>query len=48
MLKKHGEEIEVLQESKTLTKKLNDYVKDMENQLRMFEFKLEAVSPLIT
>ena len=31
-----------------MTKKLSDYVKDLENQLKMFEFKLESVSPLIT
>ena len=31
-----------------MTKKLNEYVKDLENQLRMAEFKLETVSPLIT
>lgn len=35
-LKKHTEEIEGLQESKSMTKKLNEYVKDLENQLRMF------------
>ena len=31
-----------------MTKKLSDYVKDLENQLHMVEFKLETVSPLIT
>lgn len=43
-----NDEINGLQESKSLTKKLQYIVRDFQNELRKVQFKLEGVSPLIT
>jgi hypothetical protein len=48
MLNKHKEDILNLQESKQLTKKLQEIVKQMDNELTRAEFKIDNITPLIT
>ena len=48
VLNKHKEDINGLQESKQLAKKLQEYVKQMDNELARAEFKIDNISPLIT
>ena len=48
MLNKNKEEIHGLQESKQLTKKLQEVVKQMDNELTRAEFKVNNIVPLIT
>lgn len=47
-LKGHQEEIDSLQETRSLTKKLQEFVKHMDNELTKAEFKIDNIIPLVT
>lgn len=48
VLSRHREELANLQDSRQLAKKLQEYVKQMDNELARAEFKIDNISPLIT
>jgi hypothetical protein len=48
ILDKHTDEIKDLFDNKFLTKRLGDFVEDMDNEIKRILFKVDSITPLIT